>query len=62
MSEALSSVFDLGFNQHGLSIITAYTHGANQSSLRLLERNNFKLLQGERDSDNENNVIYELSA
>jgi ribosomal-protein-alanine N-acetyltransferase len=62
MSEALSSVIDLGFNQLGLSIITAYTDGANQSSLRLLERNNFKLLQGERDSDNENNVIYELSA
>lgn len=42
MQEALEKIIDYGFNTMKLTTIEAYTHEHNQSSIRLLLRNNFK--------------------
>jgi ribosomal-protein-alanine N-acetyltransferase len=42
MNEALARIIDFGFNNLGLTTIEAYTHKDNNSSIRLLLRNNFK--------------------
>ena len=64
-SEVFSAVVNFGFNVMKLQTIEAYTHKENQSSIKLLEKFNFK-----RDPEAEakidravdpNNVIYSLS-
>jgi ribosomal-protein-alanine N-acetyltransferase len=42
MQEAISKVIDFGILHIGLNSIEAYTHSENQSSIRLLEKFNFK--------------------
>lgn len=58
MSEALKSILNFGFNHLHLEKIEAFTHGVNEASRRLLLRNNFMLIKGKTDEDNENNVVY----
>lgn len=60
MNESLENVLDFGFQKLSLDSIEAYTHNLNESSRKLLERNGFNLVEGKKDEDNENNVIYEL--
>ena len=42
MHEAISKVIDFGIQSVGLNSIEAYTHSGNLSSIRLLEKLNFK--------------------
>lgn len=42
MQEAMSKVLNFGIEYVGLNSIEAYTHSENQSSIRLLEKFNFK--------------------
>ena len=58
MSEALKSILTYGFNNLNLEKIEAFTHFENESSRRLLVKNNFILIEGRTDDDNKNNVIY----
>lgn len=58
MNEALKSVIHFGFNKLDLSKIEAFTHSENQSSIRLLEKNNFHLMEDSRDENNPNNIIF----
>jgi [ribosomal protein S5]-alanine N-acetyltransferase len=57
MQEAASKVIDFAIQQIGLNSIDAYTHYENQSSIRLLEKLNFK-----RHSAADNNfMIFNLT-
>ena len=60
MDEALKSVIHFGSQKLQLHRIEAYTHTDNTSSRKLLERNGFTLVEGKKDADNLDNVIYEL--
>ncbi len=60
MDESLNSIVEFGFQKLELELIEAYTHYKNDSSKKLLERNGFKLKNGKKDKDNENNIIYKL--
>ena len=60
MDEALKRVLEFGFNNLKLDVIEAFTHKENVSSKKLLERNKFKLIQGRKDGDNKDNIIYEI--
>ena len=59
MSEAMKSVLDFGFNTAGFSKIEAFTHKDNESSIKLLEKNGFRLLENRKDEDNIHNLIFE---
>ena len=59
-NEALKSIIDYGFNKIGLDKIEAYTHKENVSSVRLLERNGFKLNADRHNEYNADNTIYIL--
>lgn len=59
MSEALQCVMNYGFQKLNLEKIEAYTHRENKSSKRLLEKNNFTLVQNKSDADNEFNIVFE---
>ena len=60
MSEALKMVLDFGFNQLGLAEILAFTHAQNQASVKLLSKNNFGIIEGRKDADNENNIVFKI--
>lgn len=60
MNEALKSVLKFGFKNLKLEAIEAFTHKENVSSKKLLERNKFKLIQGRKDDDIKDNIIYEI--
>ncbi len=60
MSEAIEKVIDFGFNSLNKIRIEAFTHIDNRSSIKLLNRHNFKLNNNRRDDKNENNQIFEL--
>jgi len=60
MSEAMKCVLDYGFTVLNLDKIEAFTHGKNQSSVRMLVKNGFVLVNGKTDPGNENNIIFEL--
>ena len=60
MNEALVSVLAYGFENLHLNLIEAYTHRKNESSKKLLERNQFILIKSMKDEHNQDNVIYEL--
>ena len=62
MNEAVGCVINYGFNEIGLTTITAYTHKDNSSSSRLLEKNNFKIDELRKDEEDINNVVYSLTA
>lgn len=61
MSEALKCVLNFGFNSLNLKEIEAFTHHANESSKKLLTKNNFRLDPDRRDDDNADNLIYSRS-
>jgi ribosomal-protein-alanine N-acetyltransferase len=60
MSEALTKIIDLVFGEWNFEILEAYTHHQNMSSRTLLEKFNFKVVEDKIDTDNLNNVVYEL--
>ncbi len=53
-------VLNFGFDILHLEKIEAFTHRENESSRKLLGRNNFILIEGRMDEDNKNNVVYEI--
>ncbi len=60
MSEALIEIVIFGFNVLSLNTIEAFTHSKNVGSIRLLEKANFKLLNGKIDKGFSNNIVYAL--
>jgi len=60
MNESLKNVTEFGFQRLNLDLIEAYTHRQNKRSKKLLEKNGFNLVQGKKDKDNADNIIYEL--
>ncbi|HEU0138019.1 MAG TPA: GNAT family N-acetyltransferase [Flavobacterium sp.] len=60
MAESVHAILQFGFETLHLDRIEAFTHVDNEGSRRLLEKNNFVLLQARTDADNKNNVIYEV--
>jgi RimJ/RimL family protein N-acetyltransferase len=61
MTEALQCVLNFGFNTIDLRKIEAYTHRNNESSKRLLIKNDFELIENRTDQDNSDNIIYEIN-
>ena len=57
MNEALKSIIEFGLNTLNFNNNDAFTDHANQNSLKLLEKNGFKLQKGVKDPGNENNII-----
>ena len=62
MNEALKSVIHYGFAELKLITLLAFSHKENNSSLRLLEKNNFKQDHSRTDVDNLNNIVYILNS
>lgn len=60
MSEALKAVLDYGFNNLQLDTIEAFTHFKNENSIKLLEKNSFKIVPNKTDLDNINNIILRI--
>jgi len=60
MSEALKSILNFGFYNLNLNIIEAYTHKKNENSKKLLEKNNFKIIEGKSDEYNNDNIVYKI--
>jgi ribosomal-protein-alanine N-acetyltransferase len=60
MTEALQAILHFGFERLALETIKAFTHYANESSKRLLTKNGFSIVAGEKDTDNEDNVIFSV--
>lgn len=60
MSEALKNVIEFGFQKLNVDLIEAYTQYQNESSKKLLERNGFTLVEGKKDADNADNIVYAL--
>ena len=60
MDEAMKAVLHFGFNQLKLELVEAFTSKQNESSKKLLLRNYFKLNASRKDSDDEDNIIFEL--
>ena len=67
MQEALSKIIEYAFQTLGFKTITAYPDSANERSVRILEKNNFrrdKTLEDEyyREGGSVNEVIYSLKS
>ncbi len=60
MNEALKNIITYGFKNLDLDLIEAFTHKKNESSRRLLEKNNFGCNFDKVDEYNKNNEVYEL--
>ncbi len=60
MHEAMQGVIEYGFDTLQLHLIEALTHRNNQSSKKLLEKNNFQYNPKRKDEDNKDNSIFEL--
>jgi len=60
MTEALQAVINFGFDTLQLDTIKAFTHYANENSRNLLTKNAFRLVEGEKDADNEDNIIFSI--
>jgi len=60
MDEAVKAVLHFGFNQLKLELVEAFTSKQNESSKKLLLRNQFVWNVSRKDSENEDNIIYEL--
>lgn len=62
LTEALKMVLNFGFKNLNLHAIEAYTSKHNSNSIKLLEKQNFKLQKHEKDLENPDNNIYRLQA
>ncbi|MFT4801608.1 MAG: ribosomal-protein-alanine N-acetyltransferase [Flavobacteriaceae bacterium] len=62
MNEAIINVLEFGFKEINFKTIEAFTSFKNNSSIKLLEKNNFKLQKDRRDEGFPNNRIYTLKA
>lgn len=60
MTEAITLALNYGFHTLHFDKIVAHTHHANKASKLLLEKLGFMLQKGEKDLNNEHNVIYSL--
>ena len=60
MNEATMKVLDFGFNKLHLDKIEAFTNKQNERSKKLLFRNNFKWNTSRIDTDDLDNLIYEI--
>ena len=60
MTEALQAVLNFGFEILQFDTIKAFTHYANENSKSLLTKNAFTLVEGEKDADNEDNLIFSI--
>ena len=60
MNEALKIVIDYGFSSLSLELIEAFTSKMNESSKKLLIKNNFSLNKVRKDPENAENIIFEL--
>lgn len=60
MNEAVKAVLNFGFIQLELDLIEAFTSKRNESSKKLLLRNNFKWNGSRNDPDDPDNLIYEI--
>ncbi len=58
MNEALRCILNYGFETLNLDRIEAYTHRENESSKKLLIKNNFVLILNRKDNENEDNIIF----
>ena len=61
MSEAMKCVLNFGFINLELEEIEAFTHYENENSKKLLMKNNFRLIEGEKDEGNVNNIVFGIS-
>ncbi len=61
MTEALKRIIEYGFKSLKLKSIEAFTDKANESSIKLLQRHNFKLDIIRKDKGFPNNSIYPLT-
>lgn len=62
MNEALINVLEFGFKEKNITTIEAFTSYKNISSIKLLEKNSFKLQKERRDEGFPNNRIYTLKS
>ena len=60
MQEALLKVIEFGFENMKLKTIEAHTHPDNDSSTKLLEKNNFKKIGEEDYGDGSKEIVYAL--
>lgn len=60
MTEALQAVLNFGFDTLQVDNIKAFTHYANENSKNLLTKNAFTLVTGEKDTGNEDNIIFSI--
>ena len=60
MDEAVKAVLHFGFNQLKLELVEAFTSKQNESSKKLLLRNQFVWNASRKDPENDDNIIYEL--
>lgn len=60
MSESLQKVIHFGFSKLNLKAIEAFTHKNNESSIALLNKNNFIYQPKRRDKGFENNRIFRI--
>lgn len=61
MSEALSAIIEFGFNQIGLEFIEGTVHRNNTRSIKLLQKNNFKLKPGTPSEEDSEMITYRLA-
>jgi ribosomal-protein-alanine N-acetyltransferase len=61
MREAFLKVVAFGFETLKLKTIEAHTHPDNESSIKLLVKNNFKKIKAANDSSENNEVLYALT-
>ncbi|MBT3871747.1 MAG: GNAT family N-acetyltransferase [Flavobacteriaceae bacterium] len=62
MNEAIINVVEFGFKESNFKTIEAFTSFKNNSSIKLLEKNNFILQKDRRDEGFPNNRIYMLKS
>ncbi len=58
MSEALECIIQYSFETLGFNKLEAFTHKDNISSIKLLEKHNFKIEPDRKDEENEDFIIY----
>jgi [ribosomal protein S5]-alanine N-acetyltransferase len=61
MTGALRKIIEFAFTELDIETIEAFTHINNIPSRKLLENTNFKLVSGNSDPGNSNNIIYCLT-
>jgi len=61
MSEALCAIIEFGFNQIGLKFIEGTVHRNNIRSIKLLQKNNFKLKPGTPSEEDQEMITYRLA-